>query len=121
PNTPSQTLITLFETTTLHDPVPVVDIRLGMENEVQVTMFAKAADGQPAKLSLKFNFHPQNIYAPLHEIMEGRNSCIKAFYYHLWFGSRHFPDEPLSAIQSRSRKLTVSSKMISDFVNAASV
>lgn len=121
PNTPSKTIITLFETTTVHDPVPVVDIRLGMEDEVQVTMFAKAADGLPAKLSLKFDFHPENIYAPIHEIMEGRNSRIKVFYYHLWFGSKNFADEALLATQSRSRKLTISRKMISDFVNAASV
>ena len=122
PDTPSKTIITLFETTTAHGQVPEVDIRLGIKNEVQLTMSAKkAADGEPAKLSLKFSFHPQNIYAPLHEIMEGRNSRIKAFYYHLWFGSKNPAGEASSATQSRSRKLTISRKMISDFVNAASV
>ncbi|KAI8993220.1 fatty acid synthase [Pilobolus umbonatus] len=37
-------------------------------------------------LPLKFEYKPELGYAPIHEIMEGRNERIKEFYYKLWFG-----------------------------------
>ncbi|TFY54773.1 hypothetical protein EVJ58_g8662 [Rhodofomes roseus] len=35
----------------------------------------------------QFPYKPRNMgYAPIHEVAEGRNKCIKDFYWRLWFG-----------------------------------
>ncbi|KAJ1970693.1 fatty acid synthase alpha subunit Lsd1, partial [Dimargaris xerosporica] len=44
---------------------------------------------QAVPLNLYFRYTPEHGYAPVHEVMEGRNERIKAFYYHLWFGHRN--------------------------------
>ncbi|KAI7866261.1 fatty acid synthase [Spinellus fusiger] len=36
---------------------------------------------------LQFVYRPESGYAPIHEVMEGRNDRIKDFYYKLWFGT----------------------------------
>lgn len=42
--------------------------------------------------NLQFEYKPELGYAPIHEIMEGRNERIKDFYYKLWFGVDHKDD-----------------------------
>ncbi|RFU28639.1 hypothetical protein B7463_g7700, partial [Scytalidium lignicola] len=122
PDIPSRTIITLFETTATDCLVSRVDIQLGNENMVYVNMFAyKTANGTPAILSLKYNFLPQTRCSPLHEVMEGRQSRIKSFYYQLWFGNTDFKSEDLLATHSRSRSFVISRKMIKEFVNAVGI
>src|SRR6266852_2954558 len=45
-------------------------------------------DRQDVAIPLEFTFtyHPDQGFAPIHEVTEGRNKCIKAFYWRLWFG-----------------------------------
>ncbi|KAJ1924023.1 fatty acid synthase alpha subunit Lsd1 [Tieghemiomyces parasiticus] len=44
-------------------------------------------DGALVPLRLLFSYVPARPYALVQEVMEGRNERIKAFYYHLWFGT----------------------------------
>ncbi|KAI7904710.1 fatty acid synthase [Cokeromyces recurvatus] len=54
-------------------------------NMIHVTLFEKREENM-IPLSLQFEYKPELGYAPIHEIMEGRNERIKEFYYKLWFG-----------------------------------
>lgn len=42
--------------------------------------------GSSIPLHFKFVYKPDMGYAPIHEIVEGRNNRIKDFYWRLWFG-----------------------------------
>ena len=45
-------------------------------------------DRQESSVALPFEFYyrPEQGYAPIHEIVDGRNKRINAFYWKLWFG-----------------------------------
>ena len=67
------------------------DCILKIENALSLSL-----DGNQVKLvmidsgvPLEFYFHyyPDRDFAPLHEVMDGRNDRIKSFYYRLWFGT----------------------------------
>lgn len=42
--------------------------------------------GVSVPLSLEFQYRPDQGFAPIHEIVGGRNARIKDFYWRLWFG-----------------------------------
>ena len=42
--------------------------------------------GVSVPLHLNFLYKPEMGFAPIHEIVEGRNTAIKDFYWRLWFG-----------------------------------
>jgi hypothetical protein len=44
-------------------------------------------------LYLQFKYEPSHPYAPIHEIVEGRNERIKEFYWRLWFGDDEEPQD----------------------------
>ena len=48
-------------------------------------------------LRLFFTYRPEMGYAPIHEVVEGRNKRIKEFYWKLWFGD----DSALPSIDVR--------------------
>lgn len=52
---------------------------------ISLTIFE---DRQESSIPLLFEFiyRPEQGYAPIHEVMVGRNKRIKAFYWRLWFG-----------------------------------
>jgi len=52
---------------------------------ISLTLFE---DRQDSSIPLLFEFHyrPEQGYAPIHEVVAGRNKRIKAFYWKLWFG-----------------------------------
>ncbi|KAI8145418.1 fatty acid synthase [Fennellomyces sp. T-0311] len=52
---------------------------------IDVTLFEKR-DNDFVPLNLHFEYKPELGYAPIHEVMKGRNDRIKDFYYKLWFG-----------------------------------
>jgi fatty acid synthase subunit beta len=39
---------------------------------------------EPVPLSLDFEYHPEAGYAPIQEVVQGRNRAIKAAYWQLW-------------------------------------
>ncbi|KAL0953237.1 hypothetical protein HGRIS_004490 [Hohenbuehelia grisea] len=52
---------------------------------INVTVFEERT-GSSIPLSLRFAYKPDQGYAPIHEIAEGRNQRIKEFYWKLWYG-----------------------------------
>jgi fatty acid synthase subunit beta len=52
--------------------------------------------GSTVPLTFEFTYRPEQGYAPIHEVMEGRNKAIKDFYWRLWFGDNEkLPSLPL--------------------------
>ena len=88
-------------------------------NKIIVTMFEeRTVDGQAVGMPLIFTYHPETGYAPIREVMEGRNDHIKRFYYKLWFGDDSIPlDTPITSVFEGGRA-TVTGKAIADFVHA---
>ncbi|KAI8394241.1 fatty acid synthase [Radiomyces spectabilis] len=60
-------------------------------NKISTTLYEKRGDDL-IPLNLQFEYKPELGYAPIHEIMEGRNDRIKEFYYKLWFGKDNKDD-----------------------------
>lgn len=52
---------------------------------IAITLFEERR-GVSVPLSLNFQYKPSMGSAPIHEITEGRNNRIKAFYWKLWYG-----------------------------------
>ncbi|KAI9314935.1 fatty acid synthase [Dichotomocladium elegans] len=60
-------------------------------SRINVTLFEKREE-KFIPLHLFFEYKPELGYAPVHEVMEGRNDRIKEFYYKLWFGAENKDD-----------------------------
>lgn len=54
-------------------------------NAIAVTVFEDRTDTS-VPLTFAFEYRPEQGYAPIHEIVQGRNKRIKEFYWKLWFG-----------------------------------
>ncbi|KAF3910427.1 hypothetical protein ABW20_dc0105531 [Dactylellina cionopaga] len=79
----------------------------------------RTADGKSCSMPLLFRYQPEVGYAPLLEIMEGRNDRIKDFYYKLWFGSDQKFDQSTSVEDVfDGGDATVTGKAIAEFVDA---
>lgn len=63
---------------------------------INVTLYEDRRDVD-VPLHLIFTYRPDQGYAPIHEVVEGRNQRIKEFYWRLWFGD----DSSLPAIDVR--------------------
>ncbi|KAJ2824964.1 fatty acid synthase alpha subunit Lsd1, partial [Coemansia erecta] len=61
-----------------------LDISIDADNLVRVNMFS-APRGPVCTLELLFRYQAAMPYAPIHEVMEGRNERIKRFYAQVWF------------------------------------
>lgn len=53
--------------------------------KIDVTVFEDRT-GSSVPLSLEFLYRPDMGFAPIHEVVDGRNTRIKEFYWKLWFG-----------------------------------
>ncbi|KAK0531483.1 fatty acid synthase alpha subunit Lsd1 [Tilletia horrida] len=53
---------------------------------ISVTM-SEERRGESIPLALEFVYRPDQPFAPIHEVMEGRNDRIQSFYSQLWFGA----------------------------------
>lgn len=53
--------------------------------------------GVSVPLSLEFYYRPDQGFAPIHEVVEGRTTRIKDFYWRLWFGD----DLSMPALEAR--------------------
>ncbi|KAJ2738873.1 fatty acid synthase alpha subunit Lsd1, partial [Coemansia sp. BCRC 34301] len=54
------------------------------DGTIRFNMYS-APRGAVCTLELLFRYHAQMPYAPIHEVMEGRNERIKRFYAQVWF------------------------------------
>lgn len=71
-------------------------------------------------LNLQYVYKPELGYAPIHEVMEGRNDRIKDFYYKLWFGIDNTDDFLNIPVHEKliGKGETVKSEEIKEFCQA---
>lgn len=89
------------------------------ENMIEVVMYEdRTATQELLGLTLKFTYHPETGFAPIREVMEGRNDRIKAFYWKLWFGEdlpSGLNDAPVDTVTFDGGRSTIEGKAIEDF------
>jgi len=119
PNEPNRTAITVKEPSASGKMVKTAEISMTSKSEINLQLIEeRTAEGKAVGLSLKFTYHPEAGYAPIREVMEGRNDRIKAFYYRIWFANEAPPfDTPATSTFDGGRS-EVTSQAIADFVHA---
>ena len=119
PEAPEKTIICVKEMSNSGKMVKTVEVKMTGKNELVVNMFEERnAQGEAIALPLHFTYHPETGYAPIKEVMDGRNDRIKEFYFKLWFGDKTCPfDTPATSV-FEGGKATVTSQAIADFVHA---
>lgn len=119
PNTPEKTTITVREQPRHNQYVDVLEAKLIGNNKIVVNMIKDTtALGKPVGLPLEFTYHPDAGYAPIHEVMDGRNDRIKEFYWRAWFGNETLALDAEVAGKFDGGKATITSEAINDFVHA---
>jgi fatty acid synthase subunit beta len=119
PNEPSKTVITVKEQPRPNHYVQVIDVKLTNKNKILINMIKDTtALGKPVPLPLVFTYHPETGYAPIREVMEGRNDRIKEFYWRAWFGNESLDlDAPVTGTFDGG-KAKITAEAINDFVHA---
>ncbi|KAK0620027.1 acyl transferase domain-containing protein [Immersiella caudata] len=119
PNDPTRTVIVVKEQPRHNRYVPVIEVKLAGKNEIVVELIKDTtALGKPIALPLRFVYRPEAGYAPIHEIMDGRNDHIKEFYWRAWFGDDKLDlDAPVTG-KFDGGSNTITSEAINEFVHA---
>lgn len=119
PNEPAKTTIVVREQPRPNKYVDVIEVKLIGENQISVNMIKDTtALGKPVSLPLLFTYHPEAGYAPIREVMEGRNDRIKEFYWKAWFGEEPLDLDAVVTSEFDGGRTTVTSEAINDFVHA---
>jgi fatty acid synthase subunit beta len=119
PKDPANTVISLKEVSQSGKMVKTVEVKMTGKNEIVINLLEeRTAEGTVAALPLKFTYHPETGYAPIKEIMNGRNDRIKEFYYRIWFGDEAVPFDTPATSTFEGGRATVTSQAIADFVHA---
>ncbi|KAF2712252.1 beta subunit of fatty acid synthase [Pleomassaria siparia CBS 279.74] len=119
PQDPSKTVITVKEPYHGGKHVKTVEVSLSRNREIVLSMYEeRTALKKAVALPLKFTYHPEVGYAPIHEVMEARNDRIKDFYYKIWFGDEACPFDATVTSKFDGGQATVTSEAINDFVHA---
>lgn len=119
PNDPARTVITVKEQPRHNQYTDVIQVKLAGKNEIVVNMIKDTtALGKPVSLSLRFIYNPDAGYAPIHEVMDGRNDRIKEFYWRAWFGDETFDLDAAVTGKFDGGKSIVTGDAINEFVHA---
>ena len=119
PKDPVRTFINVKEVSHSGKMVKSVEVIMTNQKEIVVNLFEeRTAEGKAVPLPLKFTYHPEAGYAPIREVMQGRNDRIKEFYYRIWFGNEKVPFETPATSTFEGGRATVTSQKIADFVHA---
>lgn len=115
----SRISLTLSETVQ-GDLKPVVEISINKKSQIEMNLIEhRTADGLPVKLPFLYNFKPEDGFAPIAEVMEGRNDRIKEFYWKLWFGQKVPVDFDIDVEQViPGEEVTIRGSDISEFTHA---
>ncbi|RLV90824.1 Fatty acid synthase subunit beta [Spathaspora sp. JA1] len=102
------------------DLKPVVEIQLTKGNVIQLNLIEhRTADGIPVKLPFLYNYNPNDGFAPILEVMSGRNDRIKEFYWKLWFGNDVPYDLDINVEETiEGGELTITGQDIAEFTHA---
>lgn len=113
------TLITVKEPSPSGKMIRTIEITITKNTEILIKLFEeRTASGNAVFLPLKFTYHPEAGYAPIREVMDGRNDRIKEFYYRIWFGDEEVPFDTPATSTFDGGRATVTSQGIADFVHA---
>lgn len=98
----------------------VLDIRLNKKSQIEMNLIEhRTADGKPVALPFLYVFKPEDGFAPIVEVMEGRNDRIKEFYWKLWYGSNVPVDFDIDVEQPiLGEEVTVTGRDIAEFTHA---
>lgn len=119
PDEPHKTVISVKEPSQSGKMVKTIEVRLTGKNVISVNLLEeRSAEGKVVALPLKFTYHPEAGYAPIREVMEGRNDRIKEFYYRIWFGDEAVPFDTPATSTFDGGRARVTSRAIADFVHA---
>lgn len=119
PNDPSKTSIVVREQPRHNHYVDVIEVKLDGSNDIVVNMIKDTtALNKPVSLPLRFTYHPEAGYAPIHEVMEERNDRIKEFYWRAWFGDEEFDLDASVTGKFDGGRATITAEDINDFVHA---
>nr|KMM68812.1 fatty acid synthase subunit beta dehydratase [Coccidioides posadasii RMSCC 3488] len=119
PDTPQKTVISVREPSQSGKLVKTVEVRMSSKNEISLTLYeGRTAENGVVPLVFQFVYHPETGYAPIREIMEGRNDRIKEFYYRIWFAEKSVPFDTRATSVFDGGSTTVVTKDIADFVHA---
>lgn len=99
--------------------VKTIEVKMTDKKEISLIMYEeRTVLGQPVGLPILLEYHPETGYAPIREVMEGRNDRIKEFYYRLWFGDEEVPLDASVTDSFEGGQTTVTGQAIADFVHA---
>ena len=119
PDEPTKTSIIVREQPRHNHFQDVIEVKFDGKSEITVSMIKDTtALGQPVSLPLRFVYRPEAGYAPIHEVMDGRNDRIKEFYWRAWFGNDTLDLDGDVHSQFDGGKTTITSSEIHDFVHA---
>lgn len=119
PNEQEKTVISVKEPSQSGRMIKTIAVCLNGKNEIKVSLIEeRSAQGKAVVLPLKFTYHPEAGYAPIREVMEGRNDRVKEFYYRIWFGDEEVPFDTPPTSTFDGGRATVTSRAIADFVHA---
>ena len=119
PNDPAKTVITVKEQPRHNQYTDVIEVKLAGKNEIVVNMIKDTtALGKPVSLPLRFIYNPDAGYAPIHEVMDGRNDRIKEFYWRAWFGDETLDLDAAVTGKFDGGKSVVTGDAINEFVHA---
>jgi len=119
PKEPSKTVISVMEPSQSGKPTQVIQVSMSGSRDITINMIEeRTAEGKAVALPLKYTYHPETGYAPIREVMDGRNDRIKQFYYRIWFGDESVPFDTPATSTFNGGRATVTAQAIADFVHA---
>ena len=119
PDEPAKTAVTVKEPSHSGKMVTTAEICMTEKNQILLQLMEeRTAEGAAVALPLRFTYHPEAGYAPIREVMEGRNDRIKEFYYRIWFGDEPVPFGTPATSTFDGGRSEVSGQAIADFVHA---
>ena len=116
-NDASKTVITLSEQVQGEQRVTAT-LKLVNANQIQMDLIEnRTMDGTPVALPLLYNYNVDDGFAPISEVMEGRNERIKKMYWNLWI------DEPFDLKFNprdviKGTDFTITAEDVTDFTRA---
>lgn len=119
-NFTSESKLTVNVTELVHGKrVTVLSIFKDSKDVINVELIdERTFEKKPVALTLQYIYRPEFGFAPIVEIMEGRNERIKKYYWKVWFGSEPFSTDIDVTKPIDGGKVEVDGKAIAEFVHA---